>query len=651
MKFWQFGFFKLLLTLSLILIFLLLFKSKIIKTFLAFLIFFFIGVSAVFVNNDANYQSHYKSFITNNSSAILKIDKVLKSTNYHHKYVAEVTQIDSIKTKGKILLNITKDSLLQSLKVDEFIYAKPNFIEVNKSLNPHQFDYKFYLEKQGIHQQIYFKKNEYKSIGIEVFSLKGLSAKFRDKVQKLLKEYHFKADELAVINALLLGQRQEISKELISDYSKAGAIHILAVSGLHVGIILWILTWLLKPLERLKNGRILKTICIVILLWMFAFIAGLSASVVRAVTMFTFLAIGLYFQRKNVILFSLISSMFFLLIFKPMFLFDVGFQLSYLAVFGIVWIQPKLYKIYSPKYKVDKKIWEIFTVSIAAQIGVLPLSLYYFHQFPGLFMLSNLIIIPVLGTILVGGIVIITGALIGILPQVLANIYGSVISLMNGFINWVSNQEQFLFTDISLSFLMMLISYVFIIFSIQFLIEKSSKRLTCFLVSLLLVQSIFLFENYQKKTKQEFIVFHKNRNSILGNRVGEQLFINHDLDSLAITKTNAMFSYRIGENVNQRYKNGFSNVFQFENETILIVDSLGIYQLNNLKNPIILLQQSPKINLERLIKTIAPKQIITDGSNYKSYVKRWQKTCKTLKTPFHYTGEKGAFIYQKNKEN
>ena len=491
-RFWEFGFTKLLLLILSIIALLFCFPNKIVRTFLSLILFFFIGISTVFVNNEKNYDNYYKSYLKDNASAILKVDRVLKSGNYHHKYEVEVIQVDSLKTRGKVLLNIAKDSLLKPLKVDEFIYTKSDFVEVNKPLNPHQFDYRFYLEKQVIYQQLYLDKNQYKSVDFKVFSLVGLSAKFRNAIQESLQKYHFKADELAVINALLLGQRQEISKELISDYSKAGAIHILAVSGLHVGIILWILTWLLKPIERLKKGKIIKTICIVILLWMFAFIAGLSASVVRAVTMFTFLAIGLAFQRKNVILFSLISSMFFLLIFKPMFFFDVGFQLSYLAVFGIVWIQPKLYKLYIPKFKVDKKMWEIITVSSAAQIGVLPLSLYYFHQFPGLFMLSNLIIIPVLGAVLVGGIVVIAMALLGFLPQFLASAYGYVISLMNGFINWISNQEQFLLKEISLSFVMMLVTYVIIIFGADFLIKKSAKKFIYFLVSIFLIQSVFL---------------------------------------------------------------------------------------------------------------------------------------------------------------
>ena len=643
-KIWHFGFAKIAVLLSVLLGFILLLNHRIIRTFLAFVFFFFLGVFSVLINNDLNYQNYYQTHLNDYSTAILKVDKVLKSSLYHHKFEAKVLQIDSVKTRGRILVNLSKDTVIKLFLVDELLYVKSPFKAINKPLNPHQFDYRFYLEKQGIHQQLFVTKNTFKRIGFKSFSLIGLSAKVRTTIQESLKKHQFKDNELAVINALLLGQRQEISKELLTNYSRAGAIHILAVSGLHVGVILLILNGLLKPLLRIKNGRIIKTVLIVLLLWMFAFIAGLSASVTRAVTMFTFLAIGMSFNQKNVSLFSLITSMFFLLIFKPMFLFDVGFQMSYLAVFGIILIQPKLYKIYKPRLIIDKKAWQLASVSIAAQIGVLPLSLFYFHQFPGLFMLSNLVIIPFLGAILSLGILVIFLALLGVLPQFLANCYGSIISAMNSFVSWISNQEQFLFKEISLSFLMMILYYALIVFGVRFLMKKSPKRLIYFLISLLIVQSFFLFEKHQKKTKEEFIIFYKSRNSILGNRVGEQVEIHHDLDSANIQNLGFLSSYRIGENIRQTLKKGVSNIYQFKNETILVVDSLGVYQLNGIKNPIVLLQQSPKINLERLINKIAPKQIIADGSNYKSYVARWQKTAENKKTPFHYTEQKGAYV-------
>ena len=643
-QFWKFGFLKLLILVAVISVFLIILKHKKTITLLSFILFYLIGISAVYFNNDVHYKSYYQNYVGENSIVVLKVDKVLKSGLFNDKYTVSIVQVDSVKTRGKVLLNITKDSLVKPLNVDELLYVKPSFQELNAPLNPHQFNYKNYLVKQGIQQQLFLGNEQFKRLGSQGFSLQGISAKFRNLVQESLKKYNFKPDELAVVNALLLGQRQDISKQLIADYSRAGAIHILAVSGLHVGIILLILNWLFKPLERLNKGRFIKTVLVVLFLWMFAFVAGLSASVVRAVTMFTFLAIGLSFRRKNIIEFSLIASMFFLLIVKPMFLFDVGFQLSYLAVFGIIWVQPLLYKLWNPKLKIVDKFWQLLTVSFAAQAGILPLSLYYFHQFPGLFWMSNLIIIPFLGAILIGGIVIIFLSLIGFLPEFLATIYGFVIAQMNNFVGWISLQEQFLFKDISLSFLMMIASYLFIIFLVRFLVDKSLKKSSYFLISILIIQSVFVFETYQKKTKTGFIVFHKSRSSVLGIRAGEDLLVYHNLDSLDIKKSNLMTSYRIGENVAQHFKTQKSAIFKFEEEHLLLIDSLGVYQLNTLKNPIIVLQYSPKINLERLIKTMQPKQIIADGSNYKSYVSRWRIVCEKEKTPFHYTGEKGAFM-------
>ena len=644
-NFCQIGFLKLFLLLLSFSLLLFCIPSKVIRTLLAFFMFFFVGISAVFVSNKANYKNYYKSYLTDNNQVTLKVRKVLKSGMYNDKFEADVIQVDTVKTRGTILLNIYKDSFSNTLKVGEILYTKAIFTALNPPLNPHQFDYKLYIAKQGIYQQLFLEKSDYKSVGFDGFSLTGFSAKFRDKIEVALSKYHFQTNELGVIKALLLGQRQDISKDLISDYSKAGAIHILAVSGLHVGIILLILSFIFKPVERFKNGKFIKSILIILILWMFAFIAGLSASVVRAVTMFTFLAIGNAFQRKKVTEFSLIASMFFLLLVKPLFLFDVGFQLSYLAVFGIVWIQPKLYKIYTPTYQIENKIWQLITVSIAAQMGVLPLSLYYFHQFPGLFMLSNLIIIPCLGTILIGGIVIIFMALLGVLPQFLASIYGFVISLMNSFVSWISQKEYFLFKDISLSFLLMTASYVLIILGTSFLIKKSPRKGIYFLVSILLFQSVFLFENYQKNTKKELIVFHKSRKSIVGIRVRGDVKIYHNIDTLEVKSLNLIKTYVIGENMKPIFIKEFLDVFNFKNKDVLVIDSLGVYQLKGLENPIVVLQNSPKINLERLIKSLNPSYIIVDGSNYKSYVKRWKMSSKKLKTLFHYTGEKGAFKY------
>ena len=360
--------------------------------------------------------------------------------------------------------------------------------------------------------------------------------------------------------------------------------------------------------------------------------------------MFTFVAIGLSMRKKRVVAYSLISSLLFLLIFNPIFLFDVGFQLSYLAVFGIIWVQPKFYNIWQPKNYLIDKLWQLFTVSVAAQVGILPLSLFYFHQFPGLFVLSNLIIIPFLGVILFGGILVMLLAYFEVLPAIVANIYESIIWLMNSIISWIAHQESFLLKDISFSFLMMLVSYFLLFSGVHFLMNKKAKNLLICLIALVSFQGVILFEKYRSSYTEEFIVFHKSRSSIFGIRKDNNFLIQHQLDSVEVQNLKLINNYEVGENVKANFEKGFQNLYQFQYEKILVIDSLGIYNINNLKSPIVVLQNSPKINLMRLIRELKPKQIIADGSNYKSYVNRWELTAKKTKTPFHYTGQNGAFI-------
>ena len=643
---WTFGFLKLFLLISLLMVSLISFHNKKGITLISIILFFLIGVSTVYVQDARNFKNHYNRSYKKEAKVVLKISKILKPGFYQDKYVAEVVQVHTAKTSGTVLLNIQKDSLQKPLKIDDQILVHTDFKQIPPPLNPNQFNYKFYLAKQGIHHQLFIKSIQFLRLSNASSSLVGISEKFRSKIQKSLETYNFKKDEFAVISALLLGQRQGVSKELLTDYAGAGAIHILAVSGLHVGIILLILSFLFRPLEQFKYGSYIKAFCIVLCLWMFAFIAGLSASVVRAVTMFTFLAVGQSLQRKKVVEFSLISSMLFLLIVKPMFLFDVGFQLSYLAVFGIIWVQPRLVAIYKPKFLIDKKIWQLITVSIAAQVGILPLSIYYFQQFPGLFVLSNLVIIPFLSAILTGGIVVICLALLNILPSFLAAIYGFVISLMNSFVSWVAQQEQFLFKEISISFLMMLSCYFFIFFGILFLLKRSPKRCLSFLATVLLVQGVYVFEEHIANEKEVFIVFHKSRISVIGKRTGVQMKIQDNLEGRKPEESNAIKSYVVAEYIEEVEKVNFKNYIRFKEQDILIVDSLGVYQVSKLEKPIVVLQYSPKINLERLIQVLKPSFIIADGSNYKSYANTWEKIAAKNQTPFYDTRKKGAFVFE-----
>ena len=621
------------------------FKKKQLFSVFSWMFFFLIGLYLVFSQDARNNKNFYGNFLIANSIIEVKVKKVLKENQFYHKYITAVTAVGGKVTRGEVLLNVQKDSIKESAKINDIFYFKSNVSSIDSVKNPYQFNYKLYLEKQGVYQQFFLRESSYLYVNSSELSIYKIAENIRTKIERSLVLNGFKGEELGVIKALILGQRSTISKELLNEYTNAGAIHILAVSGLHVGIILLIFSLILKPLEKIKNGIFIKTILIIVMLWCFAVIAGLSASVVRAVTMFTAVAIGMSIKRKTFVIHSLITSMFVLLLVKPLFIFDVGFQLSYLAVFSIVTIQPKLYQIWKPKWKLVDRAWQLFTVSLAAQIGVLPISLFYFHQFPGLFMLSNLVIIPYIGIILMGGILVMLLAILDVLPSLLANLYNMVITLMNDFVGWIALQESFLIKEISFSRSLLITSYIIIFMGISLLERVSFKRWFLFLIAIVSFQVCLLYEKRIVQNTKELIIFNKYRNTIIGINNSGILKINHNLKANEINQSMIIKNYKIGKNIKRvMFKKSIPNILQFKRELILVVDSLGIYKVKNIEKPIVVLVNSPKINLERMITLLNPKLIIADASNYQKQVNKWQLIADKYGVFFKSTRKNGAIV-------
>ncbi|SFF69767.1 competence protein ComEC [Salegentibacter agarivorans] len=494
---------------------------------------FTLGVATAFLHQPNNQANHYIHLEDSEAGIMqIRITESLKPNLYNEPYLAEVEKIFSTENsravKGKILLSISKDSINKELVPGMKLLVPYKLKNIAEPLNPYRFNYRNYMQKQRVEKQLQVGDSEIKIINEKEESAVSYASKLREKIIKKLPETKIEKNELAIIQALLLGQRQDISKEIYEEYAAAGAIHNLAVSGLHVGIILLILNWLFKPFNYFKNGLIFKTILLIILMWGFAILAGLSPSVVRAVTMFSFIPIGMQMRRKTSVLNSLFISLFILLLVNPYFIFQVGFQLSYLAVFAIVTIQPKLFKLWQPKFKITKYFWGLLSVSIAAQIGVLPLSLFYFHQFPGLFFLSNLVVLPVLGIILGLSILVILLSLLNLLPNFIAETYGKLISLMNQFISWVAGKEEFVFTDIHFNIWQNLSAYLLIISFILLLYQKSFRNLVFFLCGILIFQNSMLYSKMQNSTS-ESIVFHKPRKTMIGIQKDKKLILYHNL--------------------------------------------------------------------------------------------------------------------------
>lgn len=602
-----------------------------------------ISFGALFTNlhNEERQEIHYLKLETENLPITFRIKSVLKPSLYSEKYSIAILNIGDQPTYGKALLNVSKNDSTSRLDVDNIYITKAVLNPIPKALNPNQFDYNSYLEKQYIYKQLHTTTAQLFSLNTKKHTIYGYADAIRKYINTSLSSYNFSTDELSIINALILGQRQDLSKNITTNYINAGAIHILAVSGLHVGLILLILTYILKPLHRFKRGKLIAGILIIIFLWGFAIIAGLSSSVTRAVTMFSIVAIAMHLKRPTNIYNTLALSVLILVLFKPLILFDVGFQLSYLAVIAIVSIQPMLVNLWSPNFYITRKLWDVFTVTLAAQFGVLPISLFYFHQIPGLFFIANLIIIPFLGLILGLGILVIALASLDILPQVLADFYGGVIYLMNALMAWISQQETFLIKGISFGLFEVFSGYLIIVFMVGYFKNNVYKWLRLTLVSIVIFNCVLIYSEF-KTSNSKFTVFHKSRYTILGEKENKALKVASNLDSIPHFK--GLESYVIEHRITNINHNTLQSLYLYNNRYVLVIDSLSVYKVSHLQADYIILINSPKINLNRLLKTHQPRVLIADGSNYKSYVERWKATCKKANIPFHSTYSKGAFI-------
>ena len=474
-------------------------------------------------------------------------------------------------------------------------------------------------------------------------NLNYYASKIRNKIIFNLEKNKFSKSELSVVNALILGQQQDISKEVVLDYQYAGAIHVLSVSGLHVGFILLFVTFLLRPIPNTKFGLTLKLIIALISLWLFGLLAGLAPCVIRSVTMFSFVAVGLYLRRTVNIYNTLMISVLLILLVEPSYLFDIGFQLSYVALFFIIWLQPLLARIWVPKYKFVNYFWEIITVSFAAQIGTLPMTIYYFHQFPGLFFITNLIILPALTFILALGVLVLSLAAFDIVLFPIMKLLESSITILNKIISWVASFESFIFKDISVSTLMMISGYILIISWIIWFQKPSFKKLSIAFLTVILFQIVTIYTKHDNQKATEFIVFSKSKTSIITERKGQKVSL-YSNDSILknVSDNLAIKSYLVANFCSIQNKKSIGNVFYFKGKKIVLIDSSAIY-LNDKKPDILILTHSPKLSLERVFKSWKPEQVVVDASNFKSYIKIWKATCEKEKIPFHATGEKGFY--------
>ena len=610
---------------------------------ITFVLSFAIGLMTVQIHQENFQKNHFVHQIKSNQNKYdfkVLITEKLKKSPSNFRYEAKIVSLNEHAVTGKVIVNIKKEQFVKKIAIGSYLRGFGSVYKNRNPNNPNQFDYSKYLEKQQIYGQIFAYPENLCISTSPKKNLNYYAAQVRDKIIFNLQKNNFRDAELNIVIALILGQQQDISPEILRDYQYAGAIHVLSVSGLHVGFILLFLTFILKPIPNTKKGSLIKLVLILIGLWSFGFLAGLAPCVLRSVSMFSIVAIGNFINRNTNFYHTLLVSLLLILLCQPSFLFDVGFQLSYTALFFIAWFQPFLLSFYSPKNIIAIYFWEVLTVSVAAQIGAFPLSLYYFHQFPGLFFVTNLIILFPLTIILAFGVAVCILAAFGVVFVPMIRALEWSIWFVNQVVKWIASLESFVLQNIPLTNLMLFGLYLFLITSILWLKKPSFQKLVVSLVALFLFQVAALKAKFDIEKSKEFVVFCQKKNTIIGLRNGKNVSLFCETNS-KLDNNQMIQSYLISNFNPEINHQKVQNCYFFKNQKILVLDSIGVVPAE--KFDILVLTHSPKINLNRLFVTTSPKIVVVDNSNFKSYVKVWKASCEAQKIPFHDCNEKGFF--------
>jgi competence protein ComEC len=422
---------------------------------------------------------------------------------------------------------------------------------VGRPLNPAQFDYRQYLLNRGITATIYLA-DDIKAIRSDShpFSLSIILQYWRERAIDLFRIRNMPSRELGVISALVLGKREMVDPELQTAFTDAGAIHILAVSGLHVGIIYLFASVLLAKLLPGKKSRYFRLVLVLIVLWVYAGITGFSPSVLRAATMFSFIAFGKESGKHSNIYNMLGVSALLLLIVNPFLLFEVGFQLSYLAVIGIVYIYPIIYPMIYARNTWMDKIWSLLAVSLAAQIATFPLSLYYFHQFPNLFLIANLVVIPLSMVLLYVGVIFIILSWMPIISDILWHVINYMAWILNEFVRLISAVPYASTSNLYISLSAVFLLYLLFALFAGLFVNRSSQLLRPTLAVIVILVAMYAFREIDTHTSDTLAILAAPKGVVLVASTGKESvvipFPNENLKSLQ----NHCNGYLLKEGVN-----------------------------------------------------------------------------------------------------
>lgn len=568
---------------------------------------------------------------------------------------------------GKVMAYFQKTDASSELAYGDLVVIPAPVDEVAAPANPGEFDYRNYLIRKGVTGQSFLRDEDWINLQVnEANPLYAFSYRFRDILLVSLQQCGLKDDEFGVAAAILLGYDDDLSDEVRKNYVAAGSMHILCVSGMHVGIIYLLAAALLSFLNRKKWMKILKQILLLILIWFYAMIAGLSPSILRSALMISFVIVGELLQRKGFAINSIAASAFVLLCVNPYNLFEIGFQLSYVAVIGIVVLQRPIYGWFCFKNKFADKVWEITAVALAAQIATVPFTLFYFNQFTTYFWLSNLFMTPISFVVIMSGMILLLVSWIPFLNTLVGYVVWGAVYLMNFCVDFVEKIPFSIIKGLYVSefeFFLLLLAFVLILVFAkekEDQVTKREQRLVIATLSVLLVFVISLsFRLYSSEHQNDMLVYSLRHHTAIDCVSGDEhvLFADSTLMEDASTVDYSLINNWAQRNLSSHpdcigldedFENSFvtkrSNLLSFGGKLLVLwkeerlSDSLS-YRLSA---DYVLVTGKQKPDVASLMRGYEVGKLLIDGSVPAYLAEKWMTQADEVGLPYYSLAD-GAF--------
>lgn len=594
--------------------------------------------------------------------AALKITLIEDLQAKPNSYKAEATA-NAIKTgnnwqpvKGTIILYFKKDSVKPTLGYGNQIIINTNLQRVINAGNPGGFNYAQYCAFQQIHYQVFLTNNSFlitEKNNANTFS--SLILLIRNKVLHQLQTYIPNKQALSIAEALFIGYREDLDRDVVQSYSNTGVVHIIAISGLHLGMIYLLVVKLLSFLPKRKCINKIRPVIILLILWLFALTAGAAPSILRSALMFSCIVIGNAINRRNSIYNSLVVSAFILLLINPFNLWNVGFQLSYTAVLSIILFQPVIAKALYSNYTIINKIWALMAVTLAAQILTLPIVIYHFHQFPLLFLITNIVAVPLAAIILYAHILLLLFSWFPLVAKFIGLFIQYCILFLNNYIHYFNSFKWVVWPSLQITIIQACLLYALVIAFVLWLYYKQLKFLYFFLISVFVLAVTRTIDFIEKNHQHKLIVYNVPKHTAIDLIEGRKYqFIGDSILTVdgflrnfhikpsrvlhRMVAANTLTSFIVHK---QLITTGYKK--------ILVIDSSFVVTKANesekkLTVDVIILTKNPKVYLNKLHTYFNCKQYVFDSSNPFWKVNYWKKDADSLHLRHHSTATQGAFV-------